>query len=102
LTYDQLEAQAEKVAHHLVRLGVGPEVMVGVCMDKSKWAVVAMLATLRAGGAVVPLGRQDPVTRLEGIIHETAATVMMVDKEQIERLAGWAQHMVIVDAELLG
>jgi long-subunit acyl-CoA synthetase (AMP-forming) len=71
-------------------------------MDKSKWVAVAMLAILKAGGTVVPLGRQYPVTSIEGIMRETAATIMMVDKEQVERLAGRAQHMVTVDAELLG
>jgi amino acid adenylation domain-containing protein/non-ribosomal peptide synthase protein (TIGR01720 family) len=101
LTYVQLDAQAEQVAHHLVLLGVGPEVMVGLCMEKSKWAVVAMLAILKAGGAVVPLGIQHPVTRIKGIICDTAATVILVDAGQAQRLAGQAPHLVIVDTALL-
>ncbi|KAF3389814.1 Nonribosomal peptide synthetase dtxS1 [Talaromyces pinophilus] len=101
LTYGQLDAQAEQVAHHLVTLGVGPEVMVALCMDKSKWAVVAMLAILKAGGAVVPLGTQHPITRIEGVIRDTAATIILVDAGQAERLAGQAPHLVTVDAMLI-
>ncbi|KAI7974044.1 hypothetical protein EIK77_005257, partial [Talaromyces pinophilus] len=101
LTYGQLDAQAEQVAHHLVTLGVGPEVMVALCMDKSKWAVVAMLAILKAGGAVVPLGTQHPITRIEGVMRDTAATIILVDAGMAERLAGQAPHLVTVDTALL-
>ncbi|KAI7970324.1 hypothetical protein EIK77_000321, partial [Talaromyces pinophilus] len=101
LTYYELDTQAEQVAHHLVALGVGPEVMVGLCMDKSKWAIVAILAILKAGGAVVPLGTQHPVVRIEGIIRDTTATVILVDAEQAERLAGKAPHLITVDTALI-
>ncbi|HEU0054725.1 MAG TPA: condensation domain-containing protein, partial [Longimicrobium sp.] len=55
LTYRELNARANRLAHHLVRLGVGPEVRVGVLMERSLEMVVSLLAVLKAGGAYVPL-----------------------------------------------
>ncbi|KAF2022889.1 amino acid adenylation, partial [Setomelanomma holmii] len=87
MTYGQLENASRQLAHRLVKLGVGPEVMVGLCMDKSKWGVVAMLAILRAGGAVVPLGVQHPLSRIQGIVNDTAAPLVLVDRSHEQRLA---------------
>ncbi|KAF2257486.1 acetyl-CoA synthetase-like protein, partial [Lojkania enalia] len=102
MTYGELDAASHRLAHHLAGRGVGPEVMVGLCMDKSKWAVVAMLAILRAGGAVVPLGVQHPVARIEGIVKDTAMDVLLVDSSQKARLGSVmpATATIIVDATL--
>jgi amino acid adenylation domain-containing protein len=61
-------------------------VMVGFCMDKSKWSVVAILGILRAGGAVVPLGVSNPLARVETILKDTAAPFAIVDEAQERRL----------------
>ena len=87
LTYHQLRAQATSLARHLVQLGVGPEVFVGVCMDKSVWTCVAFLAILEAGGAVVPLGVSHPPARIQNLLSQTAAKVVFVDRAQASRLA---------------
>ncbi|MGI2909808.1 AMP-binding protein, partial [Tolypothrix sp. VBCCA 56010] len=58
LTYRELNAKANQLAHHLVSLGVGPEILVGICTERSSEMVVGLLAILKAGGAYVPL---DPI-----------------------------------------
>ena len=54
--------------------------MVAVCMDKSKYAIIAMLAILQAGGVLVPLGVSHSLTRIEVILKDTAARIVLVDK----------------------
>jgi amino acid adenylation domain-containing protein len=99
MTYGELDYASRWLAHHLVRLGVGPEIKVGLCMDKSKWAVVAIMAILRAGGAVLPLGVQHPLARIEGILNETAAPLILVDGAQEQRLETFASRtaLLVVD-----
>ncbi|KAF2157224.1 acetyl-CoA synthetase-like protein [Myriangium duriaei CBS 260.36] len=92
MTHQQLDTASGRLASHLVKLGVGPEVNVGMCMNKSKWAVVSILATLKAGGAVVPLGVQHPVPRIKSILDDTAAAVILVDQKQAKRLETITLH----------
>ncbi|PYI32545.1 AMP-dependent synthetase and ligase, partial [Aspergillus indologenus CBS 114.80] len=75
---------------------------VGLCMDKSRWAIVAMFGTLFAGGVIVPLGVTHPLSRIEVIVHDTVADVILVDAEQGARLSPMALplRLVVVDASL--
>jgi amino acid adenylation domain-containing protein/non-ribosomal peptide synthase protein (TIGR01720 family) len=92
MTYGELNDASQCLAYHLVNQGIGPEVMVGLCMDKSRWAVVAVLAILRAGGVVVPLGIQQPLLRIEGIIQETSSPLILVDRSQEHRLTSLSER----------
>lgn len=84
LTYAELVSQASTLAHHLRNeLGVGPERFVGICMDKSKWTIVSMLAVLMAGGIVVPLGVSHPRARVKGLLTDTAAVAILVDSKHV-------------------
>ncbi|KAF4340725.1 non-ribosomal peptide synthetase, partial [Fusarium beomiforme] len=100
MTFRELEVAAGNLAGYLMDLGVGPEIMVGICMDKSRWAVVAMLAVLKAGGVVLPMGVQQPLPRVQTIITDTKAPIILVDDEQLERLAGTGPRLIKVDAGL--
>ncbi|UZP34632.1 hypothetical protein NXS19_002448 [Fusarium pseudograminearum] len=100
LTYGELERASRRLAYHLVEKGVGPEVMVGMCMEKSKLGVVAMVATLLAGGGLVPLGVSHPLARIEGIVKDAASPLILVDRVHEERLAelGSYTELVAVDS----
>ena len=60
LTYDELNRSHQSVAHHLIKLGVGPNEFVGVCAERSVEMVFALLATVKAGGAYMPLDPEYP------------------------------------------
>src|SRR5580700_6568646 len=70
LTYAQLDARANQLAHHLRSLGVGPEVVVGLCVERSLEMLVALLGILKAGGAYVPLDPAYPAERLAYMIED--------------------------------
>jgi non-ribosomal peptide synthetase component F len=73
LSYRELNARANRLAHHLVELGVGPDVPVGVCLARSVDTVVAFLGILKAGGAYLPLDPAYPAERLADMLEQTQA-----------------------------
>src|SRR5262249_1778956 len=77
LTYRELNARANQLAHSLIRLGVGPEVLVGICMQRSVEMVVSTLGVLKAGGAYVPLDPAYPKQRLAFLLEDTQAPVLL-------------------------
>ncbi|HEX8903809.1 MAG TPA: condensation domain-containing protein, partial [Longimicrobiaceae bacterium] len=77
LSYAELNERANRLAHHLVRLGVGPEVRVGICLERSLEMVAGILAVLKAGGAYVPLDPGYPAERLAFILADSAAPVLL-------------------------
>src|SRR6218665_3149385 len=80
LTYRELELRANQLAHHLRGLGVGPEVRVGVCMERSLELVVGLLGVLKAGGAYVPLDPSYPRERLNHMLRDSAAPVLLTQE----------------------
>jgi non-ribosomal peptide synthetase component F len=77
LTYAELERESEALAAELQRHGVGPEVTVGVCMERSIELVVALLAVLKAGGAYVPLDPSYPRERLRFMVEDARPAVLL-------------------------
>jgi hypothetical protein len=77
LTYRELNAQAERLAGHLASLGVGPEVLVGVCVERSPEMLVALMGILMAGGAYVPLDPDYPAERLNFILKDSRAKILI-------------------------
>jgi aspartate racemase len=80
LTYRELNTRANQLAYALRELGVGPEVPVGVCLERSPEMVVAVLGVLKAGGAYVPLDPTYPKERLEFMLEDTSAPVLLVQE----------------------
>lgn len=79
LTYAELNSRANQLARRLRACGVGPEVRVGVCLERSVDLILAMLAILKAGGAYVPLDQTYPRERLGFMLRDTAAAVIITD-----------------------
>lgn len=77
LTYAGLQARAGRLAHRLRRLGAGPDVVVGVCMERSPDLLVALLGVLQAGAAWLPLDPEFPRERLAGMIADAAPRVLL-------------------------
>ena len=86
LTYGELAARANQVARHLRRLRVGPEVLVGLCLQRSLDLVVGLLGILKAGGAYVPLDPSLPPQRLAFLMGNSACAVVMTDNSLLPRL----------------
>lgn len=80
LTYSELNRRANQLAWRLRALGVGPGVLVGLCVERSAELVVGLLATWKAGGAYVPINPQYPATRLAFIFADTKMPVLVTEK----------------------
>ncbi|KAM3501066.1 hypothetical protein MY10362_005863, partial [Beauveria mimosiformis] len=87
LTYEELEDKSTRLAGHLTSLGVGPGKMVPLCFEKSKWAIVATLAVLKAGGAFVPLDTSQAAGRRETILACVRAEVILASAKYAPTLA---------------
>ncbi|WP_152035098.1 AMP-binding protein, partial [Pseudomonas ovata] len=86
LTYRQLDTQANRLAHQLIKLGVGPEVRVAIAMRRSAEIMVAFLAVLKAGGAYVPLDVAYPEDRLLYMMKDCAAALVLTQSDLLEQL----------------
>ena len=97
LTYRELARRSGRLAHHLCRLGVGPEVRVAICAERSPALVVGMLAILRAGGAYVPLDPAYPPERLAYLFADSAAAVLLTQERWAASLPSRPAHVVDLD-----
>ena len=86
LTYGELNRRANQVAHCLRERGVGPEVRVGICMERSAGLVVGLLGILKAGGAYVPLDPEYPQSRLEYMLVQSGCGVVLSEPHLLAQL----------------
>ncbi|MFB2977576.1 amino acid adenylation domain-containing protein [Microseira sp. BLCC-F43] len=91
LTYQQLNQKANQLAHYLQGLGVGPEVLVGICIERSLEMVVGVLGILKAGGAYVPLDPAYPSERLAYMLSDSSVRVLLTSKKLLSTLPQLAQ-----------
>ena len=92
LRYRELNARANQLAHRLQRLGVGPDVLVGLCLERSVDLVVAILGILKAGGAYLPLDPAYPPDRLGVLLEDAGCPVVVGQEEQAAGLAPEPRH----------
>ena len=98
-TYAELNARANRLAHHLRTLGVGPEVRVGICVERSLAMVAGLLGILKAGGAYVPLDPAYPPQRLAYLLHDAQVPVLLTQAHLRGRLPEHQAQVVLLDGE---
>jgi amino acid adenylation domain-containing protein len=101
-TYRELDRRANQLAHHLRALAVGPERIVGVFLDRGPDQIAAVLAVLKAGGAYVPLDPEHPGARLEAILTDARAAIVLTQSSLLERLPVGDWRAVAIDEMALG
>ena len=99
LTYRELNARANQLAHHLRNSGVGPEVFVGICMERTLELVVGVLGILKAGGAYVPLDPSYPRQRLEYMLHDASLGVLLTTQDLELLLPQAACKVICIDRD---
>jgi amino acid adenylation domain-containing protein len=98
LTYGELNRRANQLGHYLKRVGVGPEVRVGICMERGLEMVIGLLGILKAGGAYVALDPHYPVQRLKFMAEDSSIVVLVTQRGILQQLPGSAK-VICVDEE---
>ncbi|NOT26209.1 MAG: amino acid adenylation domain-containing protein, partial [Acidobacteria bacterium] len=99
LTYAELDTRANHIAWRLIEDGIGPEDRVAICLDRSPGAVVAMLATLKAGAAYLPLDPDLPASRLAWLIADARPQALVTSENHLDRASLAAvTSLILVDA----
>ncbi|QVK34090.1 non-ribosomal peptide synthetase [Pseudomonas syringae] len=100
MSYAQLNARANQLAHRLRESGVGPDVLVGICVERSLQLVIGLLAIIKAGGAYVPLDPDYPEDRLAYMMHDSGIGLLLTQTSLQERLPVPAQvHSLCLDQD---
>ncbi|MBU6346534.1 MAG: amino acid adenylation domain-containing protein, partial [Cyanobacteria bacterium REEB494] len=97
LTYGELNDQANKIAQALVELGVTQETLVGVCVDRHAGLVTALLGIIKAGAAYLPIDPALPINRLEWIINDSQATIILTESSIVSRLPKSSARVLLLE-----
>nr|AXN93590.1 PuwF-G [Cylindrospermum alatosporum CCALA 994] len=99
LTYSQLNNRANQLAHYLQTLGVAPDVLVGICVERSLDMVVGILGILKAGGAYVPLDPEYPQERLEFMLDDSQVSVLLTQSQCLKSLPEVQAQIIPLDTD---
>ncbi len=99
LSYRELNTRANRLAHYLMALGVGAEILVGICVERSPEIVVGLLGILKAGGAYVPLDPEYPLERLQFMLEDSGVKVLLSQSSLLEELPESDAKVVCLDSE---
>jgi amino acid adenylation domain-containing protein len=97
ITFDDLNTRANRLAHYLKAQGVGPEVMVGLCVERGLDMLVGLLGVLKAGGAYVPIDPGFPAGRIRFMLQDASVSIVVTERSLRERLSGLAPRLVCLD-----
>ncbi|MGI0489248.1 amino acid adenylation domain-containing protein [Pantanalinema rosaneae CENA516] len=99
LTYRELNQRANQLAHYLMQQGVQPEVLVGICVERSLEMVIGLLAILKAGGAYVPFDPGYPQERLAFMLADAQVPILLTQAHLIERLPPHPAQTICLDRD---
>jgi amino acid adenylation domain-containing protein/thioester reductase-like protein len=99
LSYEELNQKANQLAHYLQKLGVKPEVLVGVCVERSLDMVIILLGILKAGGAYVPLDPTYPKERLGFAIENTQLSILLTQQHLLESIPQHQANTICIDSD---
>ncbi len=99
LSYRELNNRANQLAHYLRRHGVGPDVLAGLCVERSLEMVIGILGVLKAGGAYVPLDPGYPKERLGYMIQDSKVAVLLTQRAVVESLPGDVTRIICLDSD---
>ena len=99
VTYRELNKRANQLAHYLQKLGVKPDMLVGICVERSVEMLVGLLGILKAGGAYVPLDSKYPKERLNLMLSDSQVGVLLTQKHLVERLPELEIERVVLDLD---
>ncbi|MBG1262687.1 amino acid adenylation domain-containing protein [Nostoc sp. BAE] len=104
LTYRELNAKANQLAHYLQKLGVVPEVLVGICVERSPLMIIALWGILKAGGAYLPLDPAYPSDRLAYMLNDSQAQILLTQRQLVDSLPNTGLQVICLDSdwELIG
>jgi len=104
LTYRELDARANRLAHYLIDLGVGPESLVGLCVERSHLFPIGLLGVLKAGAAYLPIDPDYPAERVAWMLNDAMTPVLISESRVLDRLPShWAQLVELdIDEETIG
>jgi amino acid adenylation domain-containing protein len=97
VTYRELNLQANRLAHHLRTLGIGPEISVAICLERSPEMIVGVLAVLKAGGAYVPLDPAYPQERLAFMLKDARSPVLLSERRLSGNLPTQGIHVIYLE-----
>ncbi|KAG6201798.1 D-lysergyl-peptide-synthetase subunit 1 [Claviceps purpurea] len=100
LTYDEMSILSSHLAQRLRAAGVKPGVFVALCLDRCKWAVIGILAVLKAGGAFCALDSSYPVSRLQDMCRDLEITIVLTVKTNIQHASPLADTVILLDDDL--
>ncbi len=99
LTYQQLNDRANRLANYLQTVGVKPDVLVGICVERSLEMVVGLLGILKAGGAYVPLDPTYPKERLGYVLNDAKAAVLLTQQKLLSSLPAHSAQVICLDTD---
>ena len=99
LTYRELDQKANQVAHYLQKLGVGQEVLVGICVERSLETIIGLLGILKAGGAYVPLDPKYPQERLAFMVEHSQISVLLTQENLLKTLPPNSAQAICLDSD---